>query len=181
MSLLVFLVLLFGLFGIFLSQYIIQYREAYVLWIKEIVYCDGEENLDCHEKRMLCSKLESYSREICGLADIISFLFVLICFTFIVIVFIIKINLPLIETGSSELNILWASGILSLVFFLGLPVMLYYSKINIISSNKTSAIDRKIFSVWYKLKCHDCKHEEFQDKSQPHRLYELLDEIPAKK
>lgn len=70
MSLLVFLVLLFGLFGVMSGQYIMQYREAYALWINMIVYGGKEEFSTCDkEKRKLCSKLESYSREICELTD----------------------------------------------------------------------------------------------------------------
>ena len=77
MELLVFLVLLFGLFGVISAQYLIQYREAYALWIKEIVYANSDEPLE--KKRELCSRLESYSRETCGLADFIFLVFIMIC------------------------------------------------------------------------------------------------------
>jgi len=38
MSLFIFMVLLLGLLGGFASQYMMQYREAYNLWINHIVY-----------------------------------------------------------------------------------------------------------------------------------------------
>ena len=76
MELLVFLVLLFGLFGVISAQYIMQYREAYALWIKEIVYSDHMES-NKNNRKELCSRLESYSRETCELAD---FIFIVYCF-----------------------------------------------------------------------------------------------------
>lgn len=176
MSLFVFWVLLFGLFSVFMSQYIMQYREAYALWIKEIVYAGEESHSNCDKKKALCSKLESYSREICGLTDMILVLFIMICVTFLIIAYTIKNNLPLMQPQSTEYNITLASGTLTLMLFFALPFILYYSKINIISSSMTSAIDDKIFTVWYRFKCHDCKKKEFQDKLKPDRVYEILAE-----
>ncbi len=36
--------------------------------------------------------------------------------------------------------------------------------------------DEKLFSVWYKYRCHRNKQKEFQDKLEPRRLYEILAE-----
>ncbi len=43
MTLLVFDVLLFGLFSVLLGQFIGQSREAYAIWIQEFVYPDAVE------------------------------------------------------------------------------------------------------------------------------------------
>lgn len=176
MSLLVFLVLLFGLFGVISSQYIIQYREAYALWIKEIVYSNSENDLGC-EKKALCSKVESYSREICELTDMILLIFILISATFLIIVYTIEKNMPLINPNTVDYNILIASRVLTFMLFSSLILILYFLKINIVfPSGKTSAIDEKLFSVWYKYKCYRNKQKEFQDKLEPRRLYEILAE-----
>ncbi len=143
MELLVFLVLLFGLFGVISAQYITQYREAYALWIKEIVYAG---NIDKTNRGELCSKLESYSRETCELADFIFIVFVLMCITFAIIIYTLKKNIPLISSPTN-LNIAYASGALTLMLFLALPVILRYLKIDIIASSRTSSIDEKIFGM----------------------------------
>ena len=173
MELLVFLVLLFGLFGVISAQYIIQYREAYALWIKEIVYAGHNESRDY--KRDLCSKLESLSRETCGLADFIFLVFLMICVTILIILYTMKKNMPLI-ISTADANIVYASGLLTLMLFAALPVILHYIKIDIIASSRTSSIDEKIFEVWYKNKCLYCKQEDFCEKLEPRRLYEILAE-----
>lgn len=173
MELLVFLVLLFGLFGVISAQYLIQYREAYALWIKEIVYAKGDEPSE--KRQELCSKLESYSRETCGLADFIFLVFIMICITIILILYIIKRNIPLM-TDPIEINTVYASGALTLLLFGALPVILRYLKIDIIASSKTSSIDEKIFEVWYAIRCPHHKQECFSSKLEPRRLYEILAE-----
>ncbi|GFO96709.1 uncharacterized protein ig2599ANME_0898 [groundwater metagenome] len=174
MELLVFLILLFGLFGVISAQYIIQYREAYALWIKEIVYADHNESKN--NKRELCSKLESLSRETCGLTDFIFLVFLMICVTILLILYTMKKNIPLI-TSTADANIVYASGVLTLMLFAALPVMLHYIlKVDIISLSRSSSIDEKIFEVWYKNKCLYCKQEDFREKLEPRRLYEILAE-----
>ncbi len=81
--LLVFEVLLFGLFGVLLGQFMGQSREAYAIWIKEIVYPVKDEN-SAEKKRELCSTMESISREICGLCDMIWIIVLLIDITYLV-------------------------------------------------------------------------------------------------
>lgn len=176
MNLLVFLVLLFGLFGVVSSQYIMQYREAYYLWIKYIVYNKGN-NTDPEEKKETCSKLESYSREICELANMIFLLFILISITFFMVVIAIEINIPLMKSPSPELNILYSTEILAFILYLSLYIILSFLKIGLISPvSKTSAIDEKIFKVWYYFECHECKDEFFKKYPEPHRLYEIVAE-----
>lgn len=173
--LLVFLVLLFGLFGVVSSQYIIQYREAYALWINMIAYSGKDEYPDCSKKREICSKLESYSREICELADMLLLIFGLMCITFLMVIYIIQENIPLVN--GYDLNILYASRVLTFILFGSLILIFHLLKINLVfSTSKTSAIDEKIFSVWYILKCHNCKEREFRDKLEPNRLYETYAE-----
>lgn len=84
MTLLVFDVLLFGLFSALLGQFIGQSREAYAIWIKEFVYPDAEEK-SAEDQRKLCISTESLSREICGLTDMINAVAGLIIITFLVI------------------------------------------------------------------------------------------------
>lgn len=64
MTLLVFLVILFGLFGVISTQFMGQYREGYNIWINDIVY--DKKN----EKNELCSRIESLTREICWINDL---------------------------------------------------------------------------------------------------------------
>ncbi|MBU4076804.1 MAG: hypothetical protein KKI06_08885, partial [Euryarchaeota archaeon] len=84
MTLLVFDVLLFGLFSVLLGQFIGQSREAYAMWIKEFVYPD-EVAKSTEDQRKLCISVESLSREICGLTDMIHVVGGLIIITFFVI------------------------------------------------------------------------------------------------
>lgn len=171
----IFLVLLIGLFGVYLAQYIIQYREAYKLWIETIVY--GADIDDC-EKKQLCSQIESYSRELCGLADIIRVLFYSLCITFIVILCTIRFNIVLVEYASENFNAYLASGVLSgLSLLVGIPLILHYSHINIYKPLETSPIDEDLFSVWNKLECHYCKEENYINKLEPSRLYEVWAEM----
>lgn len=178
MDLLVFLVLLFGLFGVISGQYIIQYREAYALWINTIVYDGKEEYSDCNKgKRQLCSKLESYSRELCALTDMIQLIFILLSAVFLIIVYTIEKTIPLIIGNPNELNIIHATRILTFFLFCSLFIILYFLKINLLLPvSKTSAIDEKIFEVWYELKCDSCKKVEYRNKLEPNRLYERLAE-----
>ncbi|VVB90198.1 Uncharacterised protein [uncultured archaeon] len=176
--LLVFLMLLFGLFGVISSQYIVQYREAYALWINSIVYGGNEEKPTCKEKREICSKLESYSREICELANMLLLIFILLCITFLIVIYTIQENILLLNSNStSDLNIFYGLRFLVFILFVSLFLIFYLLKINLIySTSKTSAIDEKIFSVWYELKCHDCKKNPYHDKLEPSRLYETYAE-----
>lgn len=171
----IFLVLLIGLFGVYLAQYIIQYREAYKLWIETIVY-DADIN-DC-EKKQLCSQIESYSRELCGLADIIRLLFYSLCVTFLVILVTIRLNIVLVDYASESYNAYLASGVLSVLSLLiGIPLILHYSHIKILKPLETSPIDEDLFSVWNKLECHDCKGDNYTNKLEPSRLYEVWAEM----
>ncbi len=178
-KLLLFLVLLFGLFGVISAQYIAQYREAYALWISMIVYDGNKEYNTCTEKRELCGKLESYSREICELANMLLLIFLLMSITFLTVIYTIQENVPLLIDAklTSDLNIIYGLRILTFMLFGSLFLIFYLLKINLIySTSKTSAIDEKIFSVWYKLKCHDCKQSQYKDKLEPNRLYEVYAE-----
>lgn len=186
LSLFIFFVLLFGLLGIFISQYITQYREAYALWIENIVYDQGNEVLDCKYKVKLCSKLESYSREICELSHMIIIIFLGIAVVFLSLMYMITVSIPFIGGESAifyefmgltyfssnyEINVLLAARILALLLFVGLSFVLMQSNINIINISQTSAIDEKIFDVWIQLGCEGCKKKKEQ--LEPRRLYEI--------
>ncbi|MFZ3059208.1 MAG: hypothetical protein WA102_05650 [Candidatus Methanoperedens sp.] len=175
MTLLVFLVLIFGLFGVFSAQYIIQYREAYYIWTKEIPFKNNID-LDNSKKRELCSKIESYSREICELANMIILLFILLCITVLTILYTIEKNIPYIS-DVLQLNIIRASEFLTFLLFISIFVILHLMKISLWSpKSMTSAIDEKIFDVWFKLECHECKKDDYKKNKEPKRLYEITAE-----
>jgi hypothetical protein len=171
--LLVFEVLLFGLFNVVLGQFIGQSREAYAIWIQEIVYSGSSKNPD--DDRKICSNLESLSREICGLTDLLAIVVGLIILTFIVTFAVISWNYNLI-TEISERNITLASGFLAFSVVLSLPYIMWKLNIYIYDPSKSSQIDEKIFAVWYKRKCHNYKNEQYRNKLQPIQLYEILAE-----
>ncbi|MFZ3059797.1 MAG: hypothetical protein WA102_08660 [Candidatus Methanoperedens sp.] len=174
MTLLVFEVLLFGLFSVLLGQFIGQSREAYAIWIREIVFSDGTKNSNDDKKR-LCSNMESLSREICGLNDLISIVAGLIVLTFFVIFFTViwNYNLMVLEL---ERNITLTSTVLALMIVLALPYILSKLNINLIDPTKSSQIDDKIFEVWYENKCHWSKCVKYRFRLEPRPLYEILDE-----
>ncbi len=172
MSLFVFLVLLLGIFGVFITQYLGQYREAYKLWIQYVVY-DKDMNLSREIKKDVGSQIESYSRELCSLSHILSIIYYAICLTFMVICVVMALNWEVVNRETTEYYIYLGSGIMTLVSFLGLPMLLHYSNINILSPGKTSEIDKDLFEVWYNLQCHGCKQEIYKKKLEPCRLYEI--------
>ncbi|KKI00310.1 hypothetical protein EO95_01200 [Methanosarcina sp. 1.H.T.1A.1] len=198
MRLFVFFGVLFALFGLYLTQYINQYREAYGLWVQEIVYKKDTRTTGI-KKSELFSKIESLAKELCQLADAISFLFTILCFTFLITASATILNLRLINSSTQNssvpnetacaailrlLNIstqndcecmmLILSLILSIILFGSLPRILRYANINIINPSKTSKIDEKLFDVWYKHRCFEHKDDPFSLKLQPRRLYEIL-------
>ncbi len=78
---LVFLVILFGLFGVVATQYLNQYRSAYDIWVNEIIF---GKNREPNEKLDLCSKIEAYSRELCGITDVLCILLFMLYITLFV-------------------------------------------------------------------------------------------------
>ncbi|NPE27927.1 hypothetical protein HNV12_08125 [Methanococcoides sp. SA1] len=156
MSLFVFLVLLFGVLGIFVSQYMVNYREAYALWINECVYINDENKESCKHRKMICSKIESYSREICGLARIIHFLAIVIAIMGVIIIYVIEENISLL-TDAADLNIIQTAQIFTLGLMIILVFTLYFANINLLTPTKTSAIDDKLFEIWHKHHCFENK------------------------
>jgi len=99
------------------------------------------------------------------------------CITFLTIVYTIERNIPFLLASPSELNIIYASRFLTFLLFGSLLIILYLLKINIILPvSKSSAIDEKLFNVWYELKCNSCKQDTYIEKLEPSRLYEILAE-----
>jgi|GEM_PF-6019105 hypothetical protein len=121
MRILAFYGFFFALFGIYLAQYLNQYREAYKLWVQEIVYdkdyklkyedlISSKQKSELTDKEKdLFSRIESLSRDLCTLADKLFILFSLVCFTFFVTISLSIHNLfELLETirPYDELNTL---------------------------------------------------------------------------
>ena len=180
MTLLVFEVILFGLFGMLLGQFIGQSREAYAIWIREIVYpqkivCKEEVEENNEVKRKLCSNLESLSREICSLSDLICIVAGLIVLTFIIIFITVIFTYDSIK-DLSDRNFTFASMILASMLVIVLPYILIKLNIDLINPKKSSQIDEKIFEVWHANNCHKRKHEEYRTKLQPIQLYEIMAE-----
>lgn len=193
MELLVFLILLFGLFGVILTQYLSQYRSAYNLWDREIVF-NGEKRKK-ENKCKLCSIIESYSRELCNLHDIISVIITLITCVIIIVSFAIRDKLYYLNfkifglsyaaykdyyinlSDIQQLEFKYTLYCFMLVFliFVGLHVLLILLKMSIFSKeSKQSAIDVKLFDVWWKCKCHRGKNKNFVKNGQPSQLYKIL-------
>lgn len=194
-----FFVLVFGLFMGYLSQYITQYREAYKLWIQEIVYDNDpisrndelktikEKAKLTEEEKELFSKIEYLTIEICSLGDLISTLFSLLCISFFIMMIILivdgKTQSLSLNNSISVLNELIESSIIPLILvtilflllFLLLPKILKYGAgIDIITPSNTNEIDAKLFDIWYKHRCFEYRHPNFKNKLQPIRLYNIL-------
>lgn len=168
MTLLVFLVILFGLFGVISSQFMGQYREGYGIWINDIVYNNK------NEMNELCSRIESLTREICWINDLLWGVIFMIILTFVTI-FITYMNIFPLITDTKEQIISYSCLFLTTMVFCAVPLILQFIlKVNVISPPKTSGIDRKLFQVWIKHKCFGHKEKEYIQNLEPKRLYELL-------
>lgn len=168
MTLLVFLVILFGLFGVISTQFMGQYREGYNIWINDIVY--DKKN----EKNELCSRIESLTREICWINDLAMGVIFMIIIS-IVIIFITYIATWSLIIDEREKFISYSCIFLTFMIFIAVPIILQFIlKVNVINPSKSSGIDRKLFEVWKKHKCFEIKEKEYILKFEPHRLYDLL-------
>jgi len=186
MTLLVFLVILFGLFGMIATQYISQYRTAYQIWTREKVF-NGKIK-DSTEKLDLCSKIESYSRELCEINDLLGIVLFMLFSTLTIIIFttyfifqFMDFNLQTMFTNHSTedkitLIKILASLVLTIMILIAIPLIFSYLKINMGKPSQSSSIDKMLFDVWWNNKCHRCKDEKDKKNMQPIRLYELLDE-----
>lgn len=168
MSLLVFLVILFGMFGVISTQFMGQYREGYSIWIYDIVY--NKKN----DKNELCSRIESLTREICWINDLTMGVIFMIIIS-IVTIFITYLGTWSLITDQREKLISYSVIFLTTMILFAVPIILQFIlKVNVISPLKTSGIDRKLFEVWKKHKCYELKEKEYLLNFEPHRLYELL-------
>lgn len=128
MTLLVFLVILFGLFGMISTQYINQYRNAYQLWTKEMIF-NGTTNNE-NDRIDLCSKIESYSRELCEINDLLGIVLFMLFSTLTIIIgttYIIfqrtDFNLQTMFTNPSTDSIkIFASLLLTIMVFIAIPI-----------------------------------------------------------
>jgi hypothetical protein len=179
MEILVFLVVTFGLLGIFVNNYISQYREIYLLWIEEIVFKGFTESCETlttekskedlkSEKIRLCSKVESYSREICAYANVIRLLVVLICIIALIALYVTRVN------KEGNYYIYTAIQVLIFLMYIAIFFLLKYVDINIINPSDTCEIDEKLFDIWCKANCSSNKQDIFKKELQPVRMYEIL-------
>lgn len=192
MEILVFLVVTFGLLSVFITQYISQCREIYLLWIEEIVFKgfnikhtigdnykgdnSKEDNVPTSERCSLenihlCSRVESYSREICAYANIIEILVILIFVISIVAFIIIKITI----TDDNRYTY-YGIGVLIFATVFAVVFLLCQARINVIMPSHTSQIDKILFDIWCKSNCHSFKQEMFKKELRPARMYEILAE-----
>ena len=168
MTLLVFLVILFGMFGVISTQFVGQYREGYSIWINDIVY--NKKN----DKNELCSRIESLTREICWINDLTMGVIFMIIIS-IVTIFITYFETLSLITDQKERIISYSCLFLTTMIFFAVPIILQLIlKVNVTYPSKTSGIDRKLFEVWNKHKCFNIKEKDYILKFEPHRLYELL-------
>ena len=186
MTLLVFLVILFGLFGMIAGQYINQYRSAYQIWTKENIF--NGKTKDSIEKLDLCSKIESYSRELCEINDLLFIVLFMLISTLTIIIVTITLTFHIMDfniqtlfsnqSTENQINIvkILASLILTIMILIAIPLIFYYLKINVGKPSESSSIDKMLFEVWWNNKCHRCKDINNKKNKQPIRLYEILDE-----
>ena len=182
MTLLVFLVIIFGLFGVISTQYIGQYREAYYYWVKEYVY--NHEDHTENEKRKICSKVESFSREFCGINDLLIIIIFMLSFTLTIVIITAVLELYYLDIDFSPLSqVLMSLDVddklhlfkiiavltFSIMIFLSIPAIKHLLKMS-----ESTSIDRKLFNLWWDCKCPRIK--KLNEKKQPFRLYQLLDE-----
>lgn len=196
MQLLIFLVILFGMFGTILTQYISQYRGAYKLWIETCVYEDGK--LEGEDKKNLCSDIEAYSRELCEMNDLLIIVIYLIFITTFIISICFSIDLFLIDYSDVGYKSIIlehiASVILSIVVLIAIPVILHLLKISYVAVKvircfkvdkllmkinrwdeqkylELTTIDDKLFDLWWEHQCHCLKKRK---RPHPHALYKKL-------
>lgn len=171
MPILIFYVIIFGIFTMTITQYIEQYRKAYKMWIFLIAY-NGHKNLDSKEKKNYCSEIESYSREICELTDMLHLIVILVL---LIATFVIRVgvkNLPLVDEAT--INITYGTILLTIILIITVIPVFFYAKLNIIDKKRTSLLDEKIFFMWYNTRCHECKEKKSHAKHKPDVLYEIF-------
>jgi hypothetical protein len=203
-SLLLFVSMSFGLFGIVNSHHTDIYKNAYDFWLDYNVFARKEHLLNNPEtcnpnlypcdtfikktelcNKNICSKAESFVRQMCRMNDIN--LIVLVTFylisviTCLVILYHIETVLKVYDFSElTKYNVDERLDLVeSVIAFILTCVMIgaayYLSKYNNYLK-KTGSIDDKIFQIWWKHKCHRHKNEELVEKRQPMRLYEILAE-----
>lgn len=204
LTLLVFLSMSFGFFGIVNSQHTNAYKSAYELWVTHKVFARKDHHIRdpkrCHKRsnsgndvikkpgvcnKEVCSKVESLARQICRINDI----YFIILYTFYCISAITFIAVAydaetvtrvysfgnLTSTNLGSYQNLTENGVSLLLTIVLTASVFYLSKLNNFSK-KSSSIDKKLFQVWWKHKCPRHKDEDLRINKEPKRLYEILAE-----
>lgn len=174
-----FLSVFFALLGIFIAKYIYIYREVYDLWIQEIVYHDFDgsdtSEYDSNHGRVyshgvdpkLCSRVESYAREVYAYTNIIRFLVFIIFIISLIAIYFAETN----KTSNTQyLTVL----IFTFLTIISVFSLLHYANINPISPNKR--IDKKLFDVWCKINSYPHERGLYLNDLQSARMYEILEE-----
>jgi len=197
MELLVFLVMLFGLFGVITTQYINQYRSAYNLWVEHKVFNKNGKKPENIAK--IGSEIESYAREICEINDILCIIYCLLLLTQLSIIWAVKVKLEefnfsiinLITDAASyfatlsnqgtltDFTLTIAAFTLTVATTIAVPQLFRMLKISLFQNStdsKKNAIEKKLFDVWWQYKCHREKHDGYIKEMQPRKLYEILAE-----
>ena len=186
MSLLVFEVILFSLLSVLLSLYLAQTRNVYKIWVEKIVYkneinSSDKNEINSSDKNVLCSNIESFSREICGLVEVIYLLLISHAFVYVIIFIVIIWDSNLLLEPLENIIYVGTLIVASLLFCIVYCVFKKL-KINLWDPEKSSSIEEKIFDVWYKYKCHNCKHKKYQKNLKPLQIYKTYAKrIEAKK
>lgn len=180
MTLLVFLSLIFTLLGLVVTQYINIYKDSYELWTLYCVYNkketleDGSE--DEEKKKIICSKVESLSRQVCEINDILGAVIRTLHYSITIIFLVIGINISQ-NIVTNEIDIEIAQNIASLLLtYLTYLAVRFITKALKIEKGyyKLDSIERKLFEVWWKLKCHREKLDGYKSKSKPSSLYKTF-------
>jgi hypothetical protein len=187
MTLLVFLSLIFSLLGIVVTHYINTYKEAYELWTKCCVYnassCSIANGSNKLKVVSICSKIESLSRQVCEINDLLGIVIrtLQVTIAIIFLVFAFNIGLNYTKDGIGIDVILNIASVL-LATFVYFAVKFITRALKIGKEHKADSIQRKLFEVWWNLKCHREKCAKYKDKSKPNALYKtLLEEVTTGK
>lgn len=180
MTLLVFLSLIFSILGIIITQYINIYREAYELWVtycvydRPIVLRDEVENKQ--ERRTICGKIESLSRQVCEINDILGAILRTLHYSITIIFLVISLNISLnIHNNGFNIEVIQNAASIILTYLVYLAIRFITKALKIEKGySKLDSIERKLFEVWWKLKCHQEKLANYRNKSKPSSLYKTF-------
>lgn len=178
MTLLVFLSLIFTLLGLMVTQYINIYKEVYELWVRFCVYDEPvtlqNGTVDKQKKITICSKVESLSRQVCEINDIVGVVIRTLHYSITIIFVVIGINISQnIRDHGFDIEVLQNTASIILTYLTYLAIKFITSSLKIQKGNPLDTVENKLFEVWWKLGCRREKLAKYK-KSKPSSLYKTF-------